>query len=156
MGADGTFFAPLGAAWDNRSDALSTNMRLGNEVVNYIFWSTCWSLRVKEGHDPIRTWHNSNLGFRMLFGFETISVDNANYGRFFWEEYNRPKSFARAWLDASWRISQGQEPSVVAAGANGQECIARLEQERTLEWGHVSNGWYQWWWYDRARAAGDP
>ncbi len=156
MTPEGVFFAPLGAQWDNRSDALSTNMRLGNEVVNYVFWSTCNSLRVKEGHDPIRTWHGSNLGFRMLFGFETTSVDHADYGRFFWEEYNRPKSFARAWLDASWRISQAQEPSVVAAGANGQETNARLEQERSLEWGHVSNGWYQWWWYDRTRAAAEP
>lgn len=156
MGSDGTFFAPLGASWDNRSDAVSNKMRLGNEVVNYLFWSTCNSLRVKEGHDPIRTWHAANLGFRMLFGFETVSVDNADYGRFFWEEYNRPKSFARAWLDASWRISQAQEPSVVAAGATTEEAGARLEHERLLEWGHVSNGFYSWWWYDRARSAADP
>src|SRR5215207_11407222 len=92
MDGNGVFFAPLGGTWDNRSDALSTNMRLGNEVVNYVFWSTCWSLRVKDGHNPIRTWHDSNLGFRMLFGFETTSVDDGDYGRFFWEEYNRPKS----------------------------------------------------------------
>ena len=156
MGADGVFFAPLGATWDGRSDALSSNMRAGNEVVNYLFWSTCNSLRIKEGHDPIRTWHAANLGFRMLFGFETTSVDNGDYGRFFWEEYNRPKSFARAWLDASWRISQAQEPSVVAAGANAQETGARLEHERLLEWGHVSNGWYSWWWYDRAQRTRDP
>jgi hypothetical protein len=156
MSADGVFFAPLGGTWSERSDAMSTNMRLGNEFVNYVFWSTCNSLRVKEGHDPIRTWHPANLGFRMLFGFETTSVDNGDYGRFFWEEYNRPKSFGRAWLDASWRISQAQEPSVLAVGANGQETTARLEQERLLEWGHVSNAWYQWLWYDRASAAADP
>jgi Family of unknown function (DUF6345) len=156
MDGNGVFFAPLGAAWDNRSDALSTNMRLGNEFVNYVFWSTCTSCRVKDGHDPVRTWHNANLGFRMLFGFETVSVDHAGYGQFFWEEYNRPKSFARAWLDASWRISQSQEPSVVAAGANGQEALARLENERTLEWAHVSRDWYQWWWYDMVRAGADP
>jgi len=156
MDGNGVFFAPLGGTWDNRSDALSTNMRLGNEVVNYVFWSTCWSLRVKDGHNPIRTWHDSNLGFRMLFGFETTSVDNGDYGRFFWEEYNRPKSFARAWLDASWRISQAQEPSVVAAGATDQEALGRLENERTLEWAHVSRDWYQWWWYDRVREALAP
>ena len=156
MDGDGVFFAPLGAVWDDRSDALSTNMRLGNEVVNYVFWSTCLSLRVKDGHDPVRTWHPANLGFRMLFGFETTSVDNADYGRFFWEEYNQPKSFANAWLDASWRISQSQEPSVVAAGATADEATARLDNERTLEWGHVSNAWYQWWWYDQARAANHP
>ena len=156
MDGNGVFFAPLGATWDDRSDAVSTNMRLGNEFVNYVFWSTCNSCRVKDGHDPVRTWHNANLGFRMLFGFETTSVDNGSYGQFFWEEYNRPKSFARAWLDASWRISQSQEPSVVAAGANGPEALARLENERTLEWGHVPRDWYQWWWYDQARSAADP
>jgi hypothetical protein len=155
MDGNGVFFAPLGALWDNRSDAMSTNMRLGNEFVNYVFWSTCFSCRVKDGHDPIRTWHNANLGFRTLFGFETTSVDDGRYGQSFWEEYNRPKSFARAWLDASWGISQAQEPSVVAVGANGQETLARLENERTLEWAHVARDWYQWWWYDMARAAAD-
>lgn len=156
MSADGVFFAPLGATWDNRSDAMSSNMRLGNEYVNYVFWSTCNSVRVKEGHDPIRTWHPANLGFRMMFGFETTSVDHEGYGRFFWEEYNRPKSFARSWLDASWRISHGQEPAVVAVGANAQETQARLDGERQLEWGHVSNAWYQWLWYDKATAAPGP
>lgn len=34
MRAEGTFFAPLGGVWDSRSDAISSNMRLGNEVVN--------------------------------------------------------------------------------------------------------------------------
>ena len=155
MGSDGVFFAPLGGTWSDRSDAMSSNMRLGNEVVNYVFWSTCNSLRVKEGHDPIRTWQGANLGFRMLFGFETTSVDNGDYGRFFWEEFNRPKSFGRAWLDASWRISHAQEPSVLAAGADGQETAARFEGERRMEWGHVSNAWYQWWWYDRAALASD-
>jgi hypothetical protein len=156
MDGNGVFFAPLGATWDNRSDALSTNMRLGNEVVNYVFWSTCNSCRVKDGQDPIRTWQPANLGFRMLFGFETTSVDDGGYGQFFWEEFNRPKSFARAWLDSSWRISQAQEPSVVAVGASGEEALARLENERTLEWAHVARDWYQWWWYDMVRAAGDP
>ncbi|MEJ7785494.1 MAG: DUF6345 domain-containing protein [Solirubrobacteraceae bacterium] len=153
MGTDGNFWAPMGGMWDGRSDAVASNMGLGNEIVNYIFWSTCNSCRVKEGHTPIRTWHKPNLGFRMLFGFETVSVDNGDYGRFFWEEYNRPKSFARAWLDASWRISQGQEPSVVAVGSSAQEADARLQNERTLEWGHVPASFYSWLWYDKARSA---
>ena len=155
MGADGTFFAPLGASWDNRSDAMSTNMRLGNEVVNYIFWSTCNSLRVKEGHDPIRTWHAANLGFRMLFGFETISVDNASYGRLFWEEYNRPKSFARG----GWML-RGGYPRPRSPRSSPR---ARAPRRRTRAWstnGYSSgprvNGYYSWWWYDRARALDDP
>lgn len=156
MGGDGNFWAPLGGAWDGRNAAVASNMRLGNEIVNYVFWSTCTSCRVKDGHDPYRTWSQANLGFRMLFGFETISVDNGDYGRFFWEEYNRPKSFARAWMDASWRISQAQEPSVVAVGTDANEAGARVQNERTLEWGHVPANYWSWLWYDRARSAIEP
>ncbi len=88
MDGNGVFKAPLGSKWDNRDWAFSNRMSLGNETVRYLFWSTCFSLRVFGAHNPIRTWHNVNQGFRMLFGFETTSVDNPNYGKFFWEEWN--------------------------------------------------------------------
>ena len=156
MGGDGNFWAPLGGTWDGRNSAIASNMRLGNETANYLFWSTCTSCRVKDGHSPFRTWSQANLGFRMLFGFETISVDNGDYGRFFWEEYNRPKAFAQAWLDASWRISQAQEPSVVAVGTDPNDAGARLQNERALEWGHVPANYWSWRWYDRARTANEP
>ncbi|MDQ3784882.1 MAG: DUF6345 domain-containing protein [Actinomycetota bacterium] len=154
MAADGTFQAPLGAEWGGLGDwAFSNRMHLGDEQANYIFWSTCLSLRVYEGHDPVRTWHAANGGFRMLFGFETISVDRPEYGRWFWEEWNAGDSLSRAWLDASWRISTNQAPSVVACGATSEEATNRLYNERNLEWPHVSNSWYQWTWYDVARGA---
>jgi hypothetical protein len=160
MDANGTFRAPLGAPWDGRSTAYSTNMRLGDEQINYVFWSTCESLRVLGGHNPIRTWHNSNLGFRMLFGFETVSIDDPNYGRFFWEEWNRRDGqgqvtpFWKAWCDASWRISHNQAPSVVAVGADQADASNRLSNERYLSWGHVPRNWYQWIWYNAARGVG--
>ena len=154
MASNGVFRAPLGGVWDGRSDAYSTNMRLGDEQVNYIFWSTCESLRVLGGHSPIRTWHDSNLGFRMLFGFETVSVDDPNYGRFFWEQWNRPQPFWQAWCDASWRISHGQAPSVVAVGADQADATNRLWNERLLYWSHVPRNWYQWAWYNAARGVG--
>ena len=154
MAADGTFQAPLGADWEGLGDwAFSNRMFLGNEQANYIFWSTCFSLRVYEGHDPVRTWHPANGGFRMLFGFETVSVDRPEYGRWFWEEWNAGDALSRAWLDASWRISPNQAPSVVACGASSEEAANRLFNERMLEWPHVSNAWYQWTWYDVARDA---
>ncbi len=155
MAADGTFQAPMGAHWGGLGDwAYSSRMHLGNEQANYIFWSTCLSLRVHEGHDPVRTWHGANGGFRMLFGFETTSVDRPEYGRWFWEEWNAGDSLSRAWLDASWRISTNQAPSVVACGANSEEAAHRLYNERNLEWAHASNAWYQWTWYDVAREPG--
>ena len=67
----------------------------------------------------------------MIFGFETNSVDNPNYGRFFFEEWNKNKSFSQAWLDASWRTvsragadrgrvrrdaGRGSEPAQYGAG----------------------------------------
>jgi hypothetical protein len=157
MDSNGVFWAPLGANWGGLGTwAHSDLMRVGNEQANYIFWSTCLSCRIHDGHSPSRTWRAANLGFRMLFGFETVSVDNPNYGRFFWEEWNKGKSLSTAWMDASWRIAHDQAPSVVAAGANQAEASDRLFNERTLEWPHVSNSWYWWRWYDAARSVNTP
>jgi hypothetical protein len=154
MDANGVFQCPMGGTWGGASWVFSNGMRLGNEKARYIFWSTCLSLRVLGGHSPVRTWHGANGGFRMLFGFETVSFDNANYGRYFWEEWNKNKSFSQAWLDGSWRISHNQAPSVVATGANQAEAEARLNQERYFTTAPGSAGWYAWRWYNVARQAG--
>jgi len=153
MDSNGVFYAPLGGSWDgthNDHTVYSTQMQFANEApgVRYIFWSTCFSLRVLEGHSPIRTWGPDRIGgLRMLFGFETVSWDNPNYGKFFWEEWNRPKPLSTAWLDASWRIAHDQAPSVVAFGANSEEARDRLYNERYLYDGAVAKNWYQWRWY---------
>jgi hypothetical protein len=155
MLADGRFGAPLGAAWGGSTWAWSDRMRLGNEQARYLFWSTCLSLRVLGGHNPIRTWSPANLGFRMLFGYETISYDNANYGSAFWKHWKGGKSFSTAFLDASWYdISTHQAPSVVACGANATEASDRLYNERSFSWAAVSHDWWQWRWYNAAAGAG--
>jgi hypothetical protein len=154
MDGAGKFYAPLGANWGNLGTwAVSDRMRLGNEQTNYIFWSTCLSCRVLEGHSPIRTWSPANLGFRMLFGFETVSWDDPNYGKYFWEEWNKGKPLSTAWLDGSWRIAHDQAPSVVACGATAAEAQNRLFNERYLAWDHVSHDWWWWRWYYAATAA---
>ena len=150
MDGNGVFQAPLGSKWDNRDWAFSNRMSLGNETVRYLFWSTCFSLRVFGAHNPIRTWHSVNQGFRMLFGFETTSVDNPNYGKFFWEEWNKGKSFSTAWLDASWRISQNQVPTVVATGVSAAEAQARVYNERNFFSAAGSRNYYHWRWYNAA------
>ena len=154
MAADGNFVAPLGAAWGGGSDAWSFNMRLGNERTRYIFWSTCFSCRVFEGHNPIRSWDRANLGWRMLMGYETVSVDNPNYGSAFWNHYRAGKSISTSWLDASWyNISHNQAPSACAVGATAKEASDRLYHERTFQWGAASKAYWHWRWYNAAAGA---
>ncbi|OON81762.1 DUF6345 domain-containing protein [Streptomyces tsukubensis] len=164
MDGNGVFFAPLGAVWDNRSDAVSNRMALGNEKANYIFWSTCTSLRVTGGHTPIRTWAGPNVGFRMIFGFETVSIDSPDYGKKFWEKWRAGQTYCDAWLNASWDIYHGQAPSVAATGATQAEATNRLNTERTFFRDHVPDSWYVWRWYAAregvrerlTRTPGDP
>ena len=148
MDANGVFWAPVGANWGGLGTWVhSDQMRLGNEQVNYLFWSTCLSCRVLGGQNPIRTWSAANLGFRMLFGFETVSWDSPNYGKFFGEEWRKGKSLSTAWLDASWRIAHDQAPSAVACGATVAEAQNRLFNERMFDWNHVSHNYWWWRWY---------
>ena len=89
----------------------------------------------------------------MLFGYETVSYDNPNYGKYFWDEWRKGKSFSKAFLDASWRISHRQAPAVVACGATKNEAINRVFNERKLYWGAVSRNWWWWRWYYAASSA---
>lgn len=155
MDGNGVFYAAMGANWGGLgTNAMSSKMALGNEQVRYLFWSTCFSLRVTGGHNPIRTWHGANLGFRMLFGYETVSVDVGNYGSAFWKHWNQGKSFTKAFLDASWYdVSTHQAPSVVAVGADQADAINRLNTERTFSFAAVPRNWYQWTYYNASSSA---
>jgi hypothetical protein len=147
MSSSGVFQAPLGAKWDGRDWAFSSNMAFANEDLRYLFWSTCLSLRVSGPDNPVRTWWNSNKGgLRMMFGYETTSVDDPNYGKFFWDEWKKGKTFARAFLDASWRISHSQVPVVMAVGTDQTDALNRLNTERFFSRTPVTKGWYQWQW----------
>jgi hypothetical protein len=159
MDGNGVFYLPMSKSWGNEGCTIvSSNDKLqwGNERTRYIFLSTCLSLRVLGGQSPIKTWHRSNRGWRMLFGYETVSWDNPNYGKFFWEEWNKGKSFSTAWLDASWRIAHDQAPSVVACGATAEEAKNRLFNERYFYSGRVSSNYYWWRWYYASSAAREP
>ncbi|MFH8294199.1 DUF6345 domain-containing protein [Streptomyces sp. NPDC018059] len=156
MDGNGVFFAPLGAAWDGRSDAVSNRMALGNEKANYVFWSTCDSLKVTGGHSPIRTWAGPNIGFRMIFGFETVSIDSPDYGKKFWEKWRAGQTYCDAWLNASWDIHHGQAPSVAATGATQAEAVNRLDTERNFYREHVPDNWYAWRWYNAREGVREP
>lgn len=156
MTSAGVFQAPSGGSWNNETWISSNNkMLLGNQRLRYIFWSTCLSCRVFGGITPITTWWNddSNPGFRMLFGFETISYDNPCYGLNFWNHYKAGQSFSTSWLYGSWDISHNQTPTVVASGANQAEALNILMNERSFQWGAVSRNWYQWRWLAAASVA---
>ncbi|HWT24195.1 MAG TPA: DUF6345 domain-containing protein [Solirubrobacteraceae bacterium] len=152
--ADGRYEALLGGTWDGRTRASSDRMRLGDEQVRYVFWSTCQSLRVLDGHNPIRTWQPANLGFRMLFGYETDSLDHPDYGKAFWTHWQTGKSFSTAFMDASWYdISTEQAPAVVACGATPEEARDRLYNERLFSSEAVSSDYWEWRWYNAAASA---
>ncbi|MFN2590332.1 MAG: DUF6345 domain-containing protein [Actinomycetota bacterium] len=155
MTGDGRFVAPLGAGWGNvAAEAWSDQMRLGNERARYVFWSTCLSCRVLDGQTPYRTWTGANLGFRMLFGYETVSWDNPNYGSAFWKHWNQGKSFSTAWMDASWYdVAHDQAPSAAAWGGSQAEANDRVFNERYLYGGQVSRDWAAWRWYWPASSA---
>lgn len=159
MDANGVFYLPMSAPWGNEGCTVvssSDKMQLGDEWVRYIFWSTCLSLRVLDGQNPIKTWHQSNRGWRMMFGFETTSYDDPNYGRNFWKHWSAGETLSTAWLNASWDIAHDQAPSVVACGATAEEAQNRLFNERSLSWDRVSNAWYWWRWYNASSAAREP
>jgi len=152
MDGAGVFQAPLGGVWDGRDWAFSNRMAFSNEELRYLFWSTCFSLRVKSPHSPIRTWAAPNKGgLRMLFGYETTSVDDPNYGKYFWQEWKKGKTFARSFLDASWRISHAQIPVVMASGSNQADAVNRLNNERYFTKVRAAKGWYQWIWVEASR-----
>lgn len=153
MNNAGVFFAPLGGTWDNRINALSSNMVIGNEQLKYLFWSTCQSLKIPDIADvnpdrlsPISTWHGPNRGLRMIFGFQSNSVDNPDYGKNFGNNWNAGQKFSEAWINASWAISQNQIPTVCAMGATREEADNILYNERLFQWGAVAKNWYSWRW----------
>lgn len=154
MDANGVFYVPMGSAWaGNDCTADSRTMRLGNERARYVFWSTCESLRVLGGHSPVRTWSAANQGLRMIFGFETVSWDDARYGSGFWNHWRRGESLTSAWLNASWDIAHDQAPSVSANGATQQEAQHRLDNERFFDGARASTAWWQWRWYNTRASA---
>lgn len=154
MEPNGNFRGCMGSEWSDKGYyAFSHDMRIGNEQANYVWWSTCLSMRIFDGHDPIRSWSPASLGFRMMFGYETVSVDDGDYGEDFWDEWNDGKSLSTAFLDASWGISSDQIPVALAVGSTKAEAIDRVFNERMLHWGHVSDSWWWWRWYEKANPA---
>lgn len=153
MGNDGVFQAPLGGVWDNRDWAFSNRMLIGNNTLRYLFWSTCQSLKVPDLADmnptrvsPITTWNPGNRGLRMIFGFQSNSVDNPNYGSNFGNNWNAGQSLGDAWINASWAISHNHLTTVCAMGASAAEAADRVFHERLFFDTPAARSWYNWRW----------
>jgi len=156
MDGNGTFFAPLGAKWNGQTWVNSTQMTLANQTLRYVFWSTCLSLRVHDGHSPWRSWAARARGLRMIFGWETVSWDNPNYGKNFWRHWNSTRKLSSAWLQAGWDAGRDQAPSVAAMGASADEAKNRVFNEGQLFWEAVSSAWMWWVYWDAARSIDTP
>ena len=92
----------------------------------------------------------------MIFGFETTSVDNGDYGKNFWNNYKQlaqGKPLSTCWLDASWQISHNQVPTVMATGATAAEAQQRVYNENKMYANPGSSNYYWWRWYNAARAS---
>ncbi|MGH9846444.1 MAG: DUF6345 domain-containing protein, partial [Blastocatellia bacterium] len=108
MSGVNNFCTSLGANWAGTGwNACSSQMALGgnyysygDERLRYMFWDTCNSVMISGGHDPYSTWGTRSKGIRFVFGYETVSIDSPNYGKYFWEEWNKGKTFKYAFLDA--------------------------------------------------------
>jgi hypothetical protein len=153
MDNNGVFYAPLGGYWDNRINVNSSNMKIGNEQLKYLFWSTCQSLKVPDlavmnptRKSPIDTWHGSNLGLRMIFGFHSNSLDHSGYGSLFGSNWDSGQPFSTAWLNASWAISHNQIATVCAMGATREQAQNFLFNERYFYQNSVPANWYSWRW----------
>ncbi|MTH63816.1 DUF6345 domain-containing protein [Paracoccus shanxieyensis] len=147
MDEAGVFHLPMGAMWAGADASLaSTRMRFGAEKLRYMFWSASESLRVAEGHSPMRSWALANRGLRMMFGFESASWDSGSYGRNFWRHWARGKGFAQAWLDGAADVAQDQVAVACAMGGTRDEAQARLFGESRFRPAPSGRDWWMWRW----------
>lgn len=146
MSGMGVFEAPMGSVWATRTSAFSNAMRLGDQKLRYLFLSTCDSLRVDGSDNPWRTWHEANVGCRMVFGFGSTSLDWWAYGQNFFRIWNAGVSFSQAWQDASLRLTFNQVVTSTACGATAAEAQNRLWNERLFSGQRASDDWYWWRW----------
>ncbi|MFF4985617.1 DUF6345 domain-containing protein [Streptosporangium saharense] len=130
--------------------AWSDRMVIGAKNCRYIFWSTCYSLRIgkdeKTGRQntPPRTWGAANHGFRMIFGYQTYSNDHFRYGEKFVRYVRGGYSFSEAFLLASWVINPYQTPVAAACGSIGTETRNRLLNERKFSKARVRPTHWRW------------
>ena len=146
MSGMGVFEAPMGSVWATRMSAFSNGMRLGDQKLRYLFLSACDSLRVDGSDNPWRTWHDANVGCRMVFGFGSTSLDWWAYGQNFFRIWNTGVSFSQAWQDASFALTLNQIVASTACGATAAEAQDRLWNERLFTGQRVSDDWYWWRW----------
>ncbi len=140
LNSGGRVGIPMGGIYNNEKWVYSDQMAFGDSELRYLFWSVCSALAT-----PLQSWWEPNKGgLRMMFGYTTTSYDLRNYGTFFWQEVAKGKAFARAFLDASWRVAHSQTPCVMASAATQAEAQAILANEKVFTKVPSVKGWYEW------------
>ncbi|HYX33473.1 MAG TPA: DUF6345 domain-containing protein [Oligoflexus sp.] len=153
----GVFYGSLseaqGCSFGNNS------MQLGDARNRYLFLSTCYGLMLGTGkylpehpdhsaEDLQQVWSKGLAGTRCIYSYGTVSVDNPNYGKFFWERWKQSGvTNANAFLDASWAISIRQQPVVMCFGRDNQDANAKLD-ETVFSYDASAYGYSAWTWYD--------
>lgn len=126
--------------------SLFTNqMSLGERDLRYLFLSACQMVSTSPGS----TWFGPANGIRAVLGYDTLSVDSPNYGRFFFENWKRPGAkTSDSFLDASWRISHEQTPVVAFFGPDEATAASLRDNEEYFQHSAISSNSIAWSWYD--------
>jgi len=140
-----TFRLIVGGTGHGGCTVSSTQMSLGEHDLRYLFLSTCQSVSTTPGS----TWFGPANGIRAILGYDTLSVDSADYGKFFFENWKRPGAKTSvSFLDASWRISHEQTPVAAFFGPDQSTAENLRDNEEYFEHGAISSNSIAWRWYD--------
>jgi hypothetical protein len=123
----------------------SNQMSLGENDLRYLFLSTCESVSTSPGN----TWFGPANGIRAILGYDTLSVDSPDYGKFFFENWKKPRAkTSDSFLDASWRISHEQTPVAAFFGPDRSTAQNLLDNEEYFQHDAISSNSIAWAWYD--------
>jgi hypothetical protein len=132
-------------------------MVLGNQKLRYLFLSTCESVKIGSGENPIvagespeKTWNSEIIkGLRCIYGYSSSSVDSGDYGSFFWKQLTSSTdvSLTQAFFNASWEISSTQIPAVLCFGADAKEATANIDAKSFIP-EKANNAYAVWRWQD--------
>jgi hypothetical protein len=119
----------------------SNKMSLGKKNLRYLFLQTCHSAELPR---PDRVWRPSAKGIRAIFGYSGETVDDPNYGRYFFENWKKSHKITRAFLDASWRISHKNVPVALWFGPDKRTVEAMCKNEADFHFEPVQPRHVKW------------
>ena len=135
----------MGGTGHGGCSANTNQMSLGEHTLRYLFLSACQMVSTSPGS----TWFGPANGIRAVLGYDTLSVDSPDYGKFFFENWKRPGAKTTdSFLDASWRISHTQTPVVAFFGPDQATAASLRDNEEYFDHSAISSNSIAWSWYD--------